>query len=207
MLPLIDPLTELAIARATKVIDAFPAQYAARWLAGVRAKLGLAAAGDGDAALAADWLALLAAHAVDFTLAWRRLGDAAAGDERPLAALFADPAAPVDWLARWRRRLELEPHSGDQRCAAMHRVNPLYIPRNHRVVEALAAASTHADLAPRALGVNREGAGRSDTEPLCQTGALCGLSASLSGRRPEWPRLRGKGVLDDAPGARDHAVA
>ena len=156
------------------MIDAFPAQYAARWLAGVRAKLGRAAAGDGDAALAADWLALLEAHAVDFTLAWRRLGDAAAGDERPLAALFADPAAPVDWLARWRRRLECEPHSGDQRCAAMHRVNPLYIPRNHRVEEALAAASTHADLAPRALGVNREGAGRSDTEPLCQPGLCAG---------------------------------
>ena len=130
------------------MIDAFPGQYASRWLAGVRAKLGLAAAEDGDAALAADWLALLEAHAVDFTLAWRRLGDAAAGDERPLAALFADPAAPAAWLERWRRRAEREPRSGGERRAAMHRVNPLYIPRNHRVEEALAAASEHGDLAP-----------------------------------------------------------
>jgi uncharacterized protein YdiU (UPF0061 family) len=30
----------------------------------------------------------------------------------------------------------------------MHRVNPLYIPRNHRVEEALAAASDRGDLAP-----------------------------------------------------------
>ena len=43
-----------------------------------------------DAALADDWLALLHAERVDFTLAWRRLADAAAGDEAPLRALFAD---------------------------------------------------------------------------------------------------------------------
>src|SRR5262249_45720431 len=85
LLPLIDPTsTKQAIARATEVLDAFPGQYASCWLAGVRAKLGLAAAEDDDAALAADWLALLESHAVDFTLAWRRLADAAAGDERPL---------------------------------------------------------------------------------------------------------------------------
>jgi len=148
LLPLIDPSTERAIARATEVVDAFPARYASCWLAGVRAKLGLADVDDGDAALVADWLSLLQTHAVDFTLAWRRLGDAAAGDERPLVALFADPAAPGAWLARWRHRGERESRSGGERGAAMHRVNPLYIPRNHRVEEALAAASAHSDLAP-----------------------------------------------------------
>src|SRR6185369_13178549 len=148
LLPLIDPSPEQAIARATEVIDAFTGQYAACWLAGVRAKLGLAAAEDDDAALAADWLALLQERAVDFTLAWRRLGDAAAGDERSLTALFADPAAPAAWLARWRRRAEREPQSGGERGVAMHRVNPLYIPRNHRVEEALAAASADDDLTP-----------------------------------------------------------
>jgi len=149
LLPLIDPTsTARAIERATEVIDAFPGQYASRWLAGVRAKLGLMTVDDGDAAIAADWLALLEAHGVDFTMAWRWLGDAAAGDERPLAALFADPAAPAAWLERWRRRAERESRSGDERRAAMHCVNPLYIPRNHRVEEALAAASDQGDLAP-----------------------------------------------------------
>ncbi|MGH7785683.1 MAG: hypothetical protein ACRERC_02395, partial [Candidatus Binatia bacterium] len=95
-----------------------------------------------------DWLALLQEHAVDFTSAWRRLGDAAAGDERPLAALFADPAAPAAWLERWRQRAKREPRAGGARCAAMQRVNPLYIPRNHHVEAALAAASAAADLAP-----------------------------------------------------------
>jgi uncharacterized protein YdiU (UPF0061 family) len=149
LLPLIDSSTEQALARATEVIDAFPGLYASRWLEGVRAKLGLAAVEDDDAALAADWLSLLEAHAVDFTLAWRRLGDAAGGDARPLTSLFADPAAPAAWLARWRQRAEREPRTGVERRAAMHRVNPLYVPRNHRVEEALAAASSDpGDLAP-----------------------------------------------------------
>jgi serine/tyrosine/threonine adenylyltransferase len=149
LLPLIDATsTAQAVARATEVIDAFPDQYTSCWLAGARAKLGLDTGDDGDEALAADWLALLGAHAVDFTLAWRRLGDAAAGDERPLAALFADPVAPAAWLERWYRRAERESRSGGERRAAMHRVNPLYIPRNQRVEEALAAASEHGDLEP-----------------------------------------------------------
>ena len=97
--------------------------------------------------LAADWLALLETHTVDFTLAWRRLADAAAGDERPLAALFADPAASAAWLERWHRRAAQESRSGGERRAAMQRVNPIYIPRNHRVEEALAAASEHGNLA------------------------------------------------------------
>jgi uncharacterized protein YdiU (UPF0061 family) len=149
LLPLIDATsTEQAVVRATEVIDAFPGEYASRWLAGARAKLGLTTADDGDAGLAAEWLALLETHAVDFTLAWRRLGDDAAGDERPLGALFADPAAPASWLERWHRRAQRESPSGGERRAAMQRVNPLYIPRNHRVEEALAAASEHGDLAP-----------------------------------------------------------
>ncbi len=149
LLPLIDATSPAqAAAAAMEVIDAFLDEYRSYWLAGARAKLGLATADDGDGALADDWLALLQAHAVDFTSAWRHLGAAAAGDERPLAALFADAVAPTAWLARWRSRAAREARSGGERRAAMDRVNPLYIPRNHRVEEALAAASGHGDLVP-----------------------------------------------------------
>jgi uncharacterized protein YdiU (UPF0061 family) len=148
LLSLIDPSSEpQAIGRATEVIDAFPLRYAAYWLDGVRAKLGLSGGESGDEALAADWLALLATQRVDFTLAWRHLGDAAGGDERRLAALFEDAAALSAWLARWRHRAAADGRSGADRQAAMHRVNPLYIPRNHRVEEALAAASERGELA------------------------------------------------------------
>lgn len=35
------------------------------------------------------------------------------------------------WLARYRRRLALEARSDEERAAAMNRVNPLYVLRNH----------------------------------------------------------------------------
>jgi uncharacterized protein YdiU (UPF0061 family) len=147
LLPLIDTASPAhAAARATEVIDAFPDRYAASWLSGVRAKLGLLDADDGDEALAADWLALLAAQHVDFTLAWRRLGDAAAGDAGPLVALFEETSELTAWLERWRWRAERDGRAAAERRAAMQSVNPLYIPRNHRVEEALAAASEHGDL-------------------------------------------------------------
>ncbi|HSP99821.1 MAG TPA: hypothetical protein VL049_21575, partial [Candidatus Dormibacteraeota bacterium] len=66
---------------------------------------------------------------------------------RPLSALFEDTSEVTAWLERWRRRAERDGRAGAERRAAMHRANPLYIPRNHRVEEALAAASEHGELA------------------------------------------------------------
>jgi uncharacterized protein YdiU (UPF0061 family) len=160
LLPLIADDPEQAVAFATAVIAAFPPQYRSHLLAGQRAKLGLRrcdrADDDADAALAEDWLALLHAEGADFTLGWRRLADAAGADEAPLRALFADAHALDAWLARWRGRCADEDRSagidptvaGRARAAAMRRVNPIVIPRNHRVEEALAAASDSGDLAP-----------------------------------------------------------
>jgi uncharacterized protein YdiU (UPF0061 family) len=151
-----EPAVRAAVARATEVIDAFPAWFDAALLAGQRIKLGLqrAAPGDeaGDRALVADWLALLQRHRVDFTLAWRRLADAAAGDDNPLRAQFDDPRAPQAWLERWRARCAAEdgadPDAGALRAVRLRAANPWIIPRNHRVEEALAAASQAGDLQP-----------------------------------------------------------
>ena len=143
-----------AVAQVTEVINAFPALYASALLEGQRAKLGLQPTGDdaGDTALVADWLALLQANEVDFTLAWRRLCDAAVGDANPLRALFAQPAAVNPWLQRWQARCAQEGGAGDAattaRATRMRAVNPWIIARNHRVEEALAAASEHGDLLP-----------------------------------------------------------
>ena len=159
LLPLLSDDPEKAVAMATEVLAAFPAQYRRHLLRGQRAKLGLRRGepdDDGaDAALAEDWLSLLHAHRVDFTLGWRRLADAAAGNEAPLRALFADVQAPDAWLSRWRARCASEDQgaqgsamAGVERADAMRSVNPWVIARNHRVEEALAAASNEGDLAP-----------------------------------------------------------
>jgi serine/tyrosine/threonine adenylyltransferase len=144
-----------AVAQATAVIDAFPGLYAAALLRGQRDKLGLFAASAADdaqdAALVDDWLALLLAQSVDFTLGWRRLADAAEGYDAPLRELFADGVALDAWLARWRERCSRDDAAGGpgaaERAARMRRASPWIIPRNHRVEAALAAA-TDGDLAP-----------------------------------------------------------
>ncbi len=139
-----------AVEQATAVLHAFPAWYEAAFLRGVRAKLGLRGGADNkaDAALANDWLGLLHAQAVDFTLAWRRLADAAEGNVERLRALFADGLALDAWLARWQARCASDGVAPPDRARAMRAVNPWIIPRNHRVEEALAAASEQDDLGP-----------------------------------------------------------
>jgi len=159
LLPLLADDPDAAVAMATDALNAFPGRYRAHLLHGQRAKLGLRATDAvddvADAALARAWLDLLHAERVDFTLGWRRLADAAAGDEGPLRALFANPLAPDAWLARWRTRCAADDGraspgevAGAARAAAMRGVNPYVIARNHRVEEALSAASEHGDLAP-----------------------------------------------------------
>jgi uncharacterized protein YdiU (UPF0061 family) len=160
LLPLLSDDAQHAVAMATEALDEFPARYREHLLHGQRAKLGLRRAGPGDdgpdAALAAGWLTLLHAQQVDFTLAWRRLADAAGGDDAPLAALFGEAPALDAWLARWRVRcadddataIGGEAAAGAARAQAMRRVNPFVIARNHRVEESLAAASDASDLAP-----------------------------------------------------------
>ncbi|GGO40614.1 protein adenylyltransferase SelO [Deinococcus humi] len=140
-----------AVGQATEVIDAFPEWYAAALLEGQRAKLGLQGDDERDRVLAADWLTLLHEHRVDFTLGWRRLADAAGGDASPLRSLFLQPQALDAWLARWRSRSESNGGHAlgrSERAERMRSVSPAVITRNHRVEEALSAASEKEDFAP-----------------------------------------------------------
>jgi uncharacterized protein YdiU (UPF0061 family) len=91
---------------------------------------------------------------VDHTLGFRRLADAALGDDKPLRALCRDAQAPTAWLSRWRGHLAETDAGRDPQAAAaaraqrLRQTNPWVIPRNHLVEEALAAASDHGDLGP-----------------------------------------------------------
>ena len=149
LLPLIDEDAERSIALASEVIKEFPARYQQHWLAGMRAKLGLTTEQPDDLTLANDFLESMEGRGVDFTLAFRRLSDAAEQDTAfSLQALFADALALKPWLERWRTRLAQDPAPAADRASAMRAVNPLYIPRNHKVEEALAAAVEQGDQAP-----------------------------------------------------------
>ncbi|MFN3613787.1 MAG: protein adenylyltransferase SelO [Rubrimonas sp.] len=136
MLPILGEDEAAALPRAQAAVDGFAGLYEAAWTAAFAAKLGLGAPADGDAQLARDLLARMAADGADFTLTFRALADAAAGEDGPFLARFRDRAEAGDWLARWRRRREGVAAGPD----AIRAANPAFIPRNHRVEQALAAA-------------------------------------------------------------------
>ena len=150
LVPAIATDPQQAVALATERLEGFSAIFNAAHDRVQRAKLGLSLAEPDDAALLSDLLERLAANEVDYTLLFRRLCDAA-GDpshDEAVAAGFADPAAFHPWAQRWRQRLLREPDSPADRRAAMRRVNPAFIPRNHRVEEIIAAAVQRGDLTP-----------------------------------------------------------
>ncbi len=148
LIPLLDDDEERALELATERIQAVPTRFARVWLEGMRLKLGMESAEEGDRRLVEGLLALLREQGVDFTLAFRRLGDAAAGDPRGFQELFSDPAVTVPWLERWRARLARDSLPDHRRRDRMMRVNPLYIPRNHKVEEALRSSVERGDPGP-----------------------------------------------------------
>lgn len=149
LLPLIDPNPDRAVTLATEVLDRFEPCFSAHWLAVHRAKLGLDDSGDdeGDRALANDYLQGLHRHGVDFTLGWRRLSAVLRGEPLALQGLWGDGVAKLDaWLQRWRARLAAQGQPDAVVAQRLDAVNPLYIPRNHLVENALQAASEDGDL-------------------------------------------------------------
>ena len=150
LLPLFSSEQDKAISEAQSALADFAEKFDAAYQAGLRAKLGLFTARDGDPALAQDLLNAMAQNQADFTLTFRRLGEAALdatadGNIRPL---FADPAAYDEWAVRWRQRISDEPQDSAVRRTAMRSVNPAFIPRNHRVEAVIQAAVNRDDFAP-----------------------------------------------------------
>jgi uncharacterized protein YdiU (UPF0061 family) len=142
-----------AVRLATERLSRFPALFEAAHLRVLRAKLGLAADVTDDAAdraLADDLLRRLAESAVDYTVFFRRLCAAAADPaaDAAISPLFADATAFATWTESWRRRLAIEAVTPEARAASMKRANPAFIPRNHRVEEAIAAAIRDNDFTP-----------------------------------------------------------
>ncbi len=146
LLPLFHAQTESAIAAATEVLQSFPARYHEYWRRGMYAKLGLGG-GQAAGALIDDLLALLHAQRVDFTSFFRALSSSMRGEPTRARALFTEFSAYEKWSARWRAQLDGQATVAQCVAEAMDAVNPVYVPRNHLVEDALAAASS-GDLEP-----------------------------------------------------------
>lgn len=139
LLPLFDADSDRAVDLANVALESIAPRYRAEWVAVMRAKLGLSGEDPGDGALADDLMSAMVG--ADWTLVFHRLPGAIAGDTNRLKPLFPDFAAMEAWLPRWRARL------APDAATRMAATNPAVIPRNHKVEEALAAA-TSGDMAP-----------------------------------------------------------
>jgi serine/tyrosine/threonine adenylyltransferase len=150
LLPLFSEDQDKAVAEAQTALGEFAEKFNTAYQAGLRSKLGLSTARDDDPALAQDLLDAMAKNEADFTLTFRRLGDAALdpGADGEIRSLFADPTAFDDWAVRWRQRTGAELQDPAARRAAMREVNPAFIPRNHRVEAVIEAAVNRDDYAP-----------------------------------------------------------
>lgn len=149
LLPLIDSDEKTAIEIAQAALGEFSDIFDTAYQAGLRRKLGLFISQPDDAALAQDLLVAMTANQADFTLTFRRLGDAARdpSNDEAVRGLFIDPTAFDAWAGKWRQRLGQESQDASTRYQAMQTVNPAFIPRNHRV-EAVIQAAMADDYAP-----------------------------------------------------------
>ncbi|NWK55903.1 YdiU family protein [Verrucomicrobiaceae bacterium N1E253] len=134
LLPLFDPDQDKAVAMAKLELDTFSDRFSDLYFRRFREKFGLA--DDAPDSLIQDALSLMANQSVDYTLFFRRLTQCASGESGGLLSdLFDDPEPFDEWFSVWSAHAL--PHGAVDR---MRSANPVLIPRNHRVEQAIAAA-------------------------------------------------------------------
>ncbi|MEL7464016.1 MAG: YdiU family protein [Pseudomonadota bacterium] len=133
LIPLLGETEEAGVEQAKAALDRYPDLFSAARRAEMRAKFALIDEADGDDDLIGGYLTMMAETQADYTLSFRHLAEAAEGDGAPLTEVLQHRDLEP-WLASWRARLGAD--APDRLRAA----NPLYIPRNHLVEEAIAAA-------------------------------------------------------------------
>ncbi len=143
LLPLLAEDHDAAIKEAQEAIGEFSKVFDTAYATGLSRKLGLLESRADDISLAQDLLDCMAQNGADFTLVFRRLCDAAGPQgDAGVRTLFADPGAFDNWAERWRHQLAHESREPTERRSAMRAANPVFIPRNHLVEEAIIAAET-----------------------------------------------------------------
>ncbi len=148
LIPLYDEEQERVIQRFVDELDRFNDCYETFWLDNMRAKFGMVSKDKGDGELVKQLLELMHQGGADFTLAFRYLADVRLDDELKFKSQFNVVVNLDDWLARWAERIERDGQSPEECADRMNTVNPIYIPRNHKIEEVLDAAVNRNDLEP-----------------------------------------------------------
>ena len=135
LIPLIDGDQDKAIKLATEVIDTFEKKYEEKWLGMMRNKIGLADEDEKDKFLILDLLTWMHKNKVDYTNTFCHLMNFQTQND-----IVYENNEFSDWKKRWQERLS-QNSSSEKYINLMRSVNPLVIPRNHIVEDALKKAN------------------------------------------------------------------
>ena len=136
LIPLINTDENKAIEIATEVIDNFQNIYEEKWLNMMRDKLGIFGEDQNDKKLINDLLDWMKKNKVDYTNTFCKLMNVNNTDNK----IYQDSTF-VNWLEIWQKRTLINNNSKDKSLKLMKNTNPIIIPRNHKVEEALSAAN------------------------------------------------------------------
>ncbi|MDB3931553.1 YdiU family protein [Candidatus Pelagibacter sp.] len=132
IIPLIDQDEQKAISIATETINNFEKLYEEKWLNMMRDKLGLFGEDRDDKHLIFELLTWMENNKADFTNTFCNLMEIQS---------IKDPIYQnqeyLNWTAKWKKRLEKNNTEKEKYLELMRSVNPIFIPRNHKVEEAL----------------------------------------------------------------------
>jgi len=142
LIPLIDPNKDKAIEIATETINNFDKNYEIKWINMMRDKLGLFGQDPKDLVLILDLLTWMHKNKADYTNTFCILMN-----ENVQKNKIYEDENFIIWKKRWEERLKLNNNNPEKFLKLMRSVNPLIIPRNHKVEEALEAANNN-DLSP-----------------------------------------------------------
>ncbi|MBD1148242.1 MAG: hypothetical protein CBD61_01755 [Pelagibacteraceae bacterium TMED201] len=132
LIPLIDKNENTSIKIASEIIDNFQNIYEEKWLNMMRDKLGLFGEDINDKKLIKDLLKLMEKNKSDYTNTFYNLMDIKNN-------IYKDKNFII-WINNWKKRINSNKTSNQKQIELMKKSNPVVIPRNHKVEEALAAA-------------------------------------------------------------------
>ena len=136
LIPLIDKNQDEAVKIATEIINSFEKKYEEKWLNMMRDKLGLFGTDEKDQLLILDLLTWMHQNKVDYTNTFCHLMNLTIEHNNNY-----ERSDFLNWKKRWQERLKTNNNSPKKYINLMRGVNPLVIPRNHIVEEALAKAN------------------------------------------------------------------
>jgi serine/tyrosine/threonine adenylyltransferase len=136
LIPLIDKDEDIAIKIATEIIDNFEKIYETKWLNMMRDKLGLFGENKKDKELINNLLRWMESNKADYTNTFCYLMNLKVND----IEIYKDKDF-INWLDNWEKRSLMNNGSKVKQLSIMKNTNPIVIPRNHKVEEALAAAN------------------------------------------------------------------